>query len=114
LGYGEKLENRRIIAHKRELENIEKIKALRSQDLSYEKDFVKALIASESGFDPKILANKKNKNSARGLMQITNQTRKILAVAEFKGARTVTKARDSVLMKRFSEKLEDLKKRQKS
>lgn len=40
---------------------------------------VKALIASESGFDPKILANKKDKNSARGLMQITNKTRKILA-----------------------------------
>lgn len=39
---------------------------------------VKALIASESGFDPKILANKKDKNSARGLMQITNKTRKIL------------------------------------
>ncbi len=125
-------------------------------------DIVKALIASESGFDPKILANMKNKNSARGLMQITNKTRKILAdekgelkdhyltltredindpsnnicagirwlfrkhaiassllkrtasweeaVAEFKGARTATKARASVLMKRFSEKLEDLKK----
>lgn len=41
-------------------------------------DIVKALIASESGFDPMILANKKNKNSARGLMQITNDTRKIL------------------------------------
>jgi len=41
-------------------------------------DIVKALIASESGFDPTILANKKNKNSARGLMQITNDTRKIL------------------------------------
>jgi hypothetical protein len=31
------------------------------------------------------------------------------AVAEFKGARTATKARASVLMKRFNEKLEDLK-----
>jgi hypothetical protein len=129
-------------------------------------NIVKALIASESGFDPKILANKKNKNSARGLMQITNDTRKILgdekgelkdhyltltredlndpsnnicagirwlfrkhviassllkrtatweeAVAEFKGARTVAKARASVLMMRFSEKLETLKKCKKS
>lgn len=42
-------------------------------------DIVKALIASESGFDPNILANKKNKNSARSLMQITNDTRIILA-----------------------------------
>ncbi|OQW48501.1 MAG: hypothetical protein A4S09_04805 [Proteobacteria bacterium SG_bin7] len=40
---------------------------------------VKALIASESGFDPKRLANKKNKDSARGLLQVTNNTRKILA-----------------------------------
>jgi hypothetical protein len=40
---------------------------------------VKALIATESGFDPKILADKKNSNSARGLMQINNQARKILA-----------------------------------
>lgn len=40
---------------------------------------VKALIASESGFDPTILANKKNSNSARGLMQLTNMTRRILA-----------------------------------
>lgn len=129
-------------------------------------NIVKALIASESGFDPKTLANKKNKNSARGLLQITNDTRKILgdesgelkdhyltltredlddpsnnicagirwlfrkhaiassllkrtatweeAVAEFKGARTATKARASVLMKRFNEKLEDLKKCEKS
>jgi len=125
-------------------------------------DIIKALIASESGFDPKILANTQDKNSARGLMQITNDTRKILgnekgelkdhyltltredvddpsnnicagirwlfrkqeiassrlkrtatweeAVAEFKGARTATKARASVLMKRFNEKLEDLRK----
>ena len=41
-------------------------------------NFVKALIASESGFNPTMLANKKNSNSARGLMQITNDTRKIL------------------------------------
>lgn len=39
---------------------------------------VKALIASESGFNPKILANKKNQNSARGLMQITNEALKTL------------------------------------
>lgn len=42
-------------------------------------NIVKALIASESMFDPKILANKKNSASARGLMQITDGTRKILA-----------------------------------
>lgn len=36
------------------------------------------MIASESGFDPNILANSKNSNSARGLLQITNDTRKIL------------------------------------
>lgn len=41
-------------------------------------NLVKALIASESAFNQKILANKKNSNSARGLMQITNETRKIL------------------------------------
>jgi hypothetical protein len=41
-------------------------------------NIVKALIASESGFDPSLLANKKDSNSARGLMQITNETRKIL------------------------------------
>ncbi len=131
-------------------------------DTPLDPNIVKALIASESGFDPQILANKKDQNSARGLMQITNKTRKILAdekgelkdhyltltredlndpstnicagirwlfrkheiassllkktvtweeaVAEFKGARTATKARASVLMKRFNEKLEELKK----
>lgn len=41
-------------------------------------DLVKALIATESSFDTEKLANKKNQNSARGLMQITNSTRKIL------------------------------------
>lgn len=41
-------------------------------------NLVKAMIASESGFDPNRLANKKNSNSARGLMQITNDTRKLL------------------------------------
>ncbi len=48
-------------------------------DSPLDPDVVKALIASESGFNPKILANKKDKDSARGLMQITNKTRKILA-----------------------------------
>ncbi len=41
-------------------------------------NIVKALIASESGFNPKMLADKKNSNSARGLMQILNSTRKNL------------------------------------
>ncbi len=41
--------------------------------------FVKDLIASEASFDPNILANPKDSNSARGLMQLTNSTRKILA-----------------------------------
>src|SRR3989338_2890767 len=39
---------------------------------------VKALIATESSFKSKKLADNKDPNSARGLMQITNQTRKIL------------------------------------
>lgn len=43
-----------------------------------EPNFLKALIASESSFNPEILANKQNKNSARGLMQITNEAREIL------------------------------------
>lgn len=43
-----------------------------------EPNLVKALIASESSFDSTILANKKDSNSARGLTQITNGTRKIL------------------------------------
>lgn len=41
-------------------------------------NLVKALIASESGFNPTLLAKKKNSNSARGLTQITNDTRKLL------------------------------------
>ncbi len=41
-------------------------------------NLIKALIASESGFDPKALASKKDSNSARGLMQITNESRKLL------------------------------------
>jgi hypothetical protein len=47
-------------------------------DESLDPNLVKALIASESGFDPNALANKKNSNSARGLMQITNESRKLL------------------------------------
>jgi hypothetical protein len=47
-------------------------------DEPLEPNLVKALIASESGFDPNKLANKKNSNSARGLTQITNTTRKLL------------------------------------
>jgi len=47
-------------------------------DSDLDPNIVKALIATESGFNSGILANKKNKNSARGLMQITNDTRKIL------------------------------------
>jgi hypothetical protein len=41
-------------------------------------NLVKALIASESGFEPTLMADKKNSNSARGLTQITNDTRKLL------------------------------------
>ena len=48
------------------------------QDTPLDPNLVKALIASESGFDPGKLANKKNSNSARGLTQITNNTRKLL------------------------------------
>ena len=47
-------------------------------DSPLDPDVVKALIATESGFNAEILANKKTKNSARGFMQITNDTRKIL------------------------------------
>lgn len=48
-------------------------------DLPLDPNLIKALIASESGFDPNLLAKRKDPNSARGLMQITNKTRKILA-----------------------------------
>jgi ribosomal protein S15P/S13E len=47
-------------------------------DIPLDPNVVKALIATESGFNPKILANKKDKNSARGLMQVTNESRRIL------------------------------------
>lgn len=50
-------------------------------DTPLDPNLVKALIATESSFDPNQLANKKNSNSARGLMQITNDTRKILGDA---------------------------------
>ena len=43
-----------------------------------EPNLVKALIASESSFKPEILADPKDPNSARGLMQLLNSTRKIL------------------------------------
>ncbi len=36
------------------------------------------MIGSESSFDPKALAYKKKPNSARGLMQVTNESRKTL------------------------------------
>jgi hypothetical protein len=50
-------------------------------DARLNQNLVKALIASESGFDPNKLANSKNSNSARGLTQITNETRKLLGGA---------------------------------
>ncbi len=43
-----------------------------------EPNMVKALIATESRYEAKILANKKTKDSARGLLQVTNDSRKIL------------------------------------
>ncbi|MES2615649.1 MAG: transglycosylase SLT domain-containing protein [Bdellovibrionota bacterium] len=49
-----------------------------SPDDPLDPNVVKALIATESSFDPTILANKKNPKSARGLMQITDETRKFL------------------------------------
>jgi hypothetical protein len=48
-------------------------------DQPLDPNLVKALIASESGFDPESLNDKKDLDSARGLMQITNVTRKLLA-----------------------------------
>ncbi|MBC7690317.1 MAG: transglycosylase SLT domain-containing protein [Methylotenera sp.] len=47
-------------------------------DQPLDPNLVKALIASESNFYPEKLNNKKDSNSARGLMQITNETRKLL------------------------------------
>lgn len=41
--------------------------------------FVKALIDSESSFDPSSGKNNKSKNKAMGLMQLRNQARQILA-----------------------------------
>ncbi len=48
-------------------------------DVPLDPNLFKALIASESSFNPNALANKKNQNSARGLTQLKNDTRKILA-----------------------------------
>jgi Transglycosylase SLT domain len=48
-------------------------------DIPLEPNVVKALVASESSFNPILLADPKNSNSARGLTQITNDTRKLLA-----------------------------------
>ncbi len=47
-----------------------------------EPNLIKALIASEARFNPNLLFNKKDSNSARGLTQITNSTRKILGNAK--------------------------------
>lgn len=47
-------------------------------DVLLDPNIVKALIATESRFIPNILANKNDQDSARGLMQITNSTRKNL------------------------------------
>jgi len=45
-------------------------------------NLVKPRIATESAFQTKLLANPKNSNSARGLMQITNSSRRILGDEE--------------------------------
>jgi hypothetical protein len=47
-------------------------------DQPLDPNLVKALIASESNFYPEKLNNEEDSNSARGLMQITNSTRKLL------------------------------------
>ena len=47
-------------------------------DEQLDPNLVKALIASESSFNPNKLAKPKDSDSARGLMQITNDTRKLL------------------------------------
>ena len=47
-------------------------------DVHLDSNLVKALIASESGFEPDKLADPQNSNSARGLTQILNTSRKIL------------------------------------
>lgn len=44
-----------------------------------EANFVKALIASESGFDPEAWNKKKGKRRARGLMQVTDESVALLA-----------------------------------
>lgn len=47
-------------------------------DIALDSNLIKALIASESGFEANTLANPKNSNSARGLTQILNTTRKLI------------------------------------
>ena len=51
-------------------------------DVPLDPNLVKALIASESTFDPKRLYDKTKSNSARGLTQITNETRKLIGGAK--------------------------------
>lgn len=53
-------------------------KILLKPDVPLDPNLIKALIASESSFKPSKLAKNTDPNSARGLMQITNATRKIL------------------------------------
>ena len=52
-------------------------------DVPLDPNLIKALIASESKFLPTILADKKDLKSARGLMQITDQSR--IAMGNIKG-----------------------------
>jgi uncharacterized protein with HEPN domain len=47
-------------------------------DVPLDPNLIKALVASESGFDANRLVSKNDSNSARGLTQITNATRKLL------------------------------------
>lgn len=47
-------------------------------DIPLDPNLIKALIASESSFNPNSLATPTNSNSARGLTQIRNSTRKLL------------------------------------
>lgn len=53
-----------------------------SPDDPLDPNVVKALIATESSFRPDSLADRKRPNSARGLMQITNDSRKALGDEE--------------------------------
>ena len=49
------------------------------RDEPLDPNLVKALIFTESRFDPTTLAKRTDKNSARGLMQVTNKSREIMA-----------------------------------